>query len=67
MCISPLCVFQTPGFSLALGLVVDGLSQCGHGKIEDIHPRLLAAWIKILLAEVPWISDGKFTSDHLTD
>ncbi|XP_046905306.1 focadhesin isoform X3 [Hypomesus transpacificus] len=42
---------QTPGFSLALGLVVHGLSQCGHGKVEDIHPRLLAAWIKILLAE----------------
>uniref|UniRef100_A0A673ARV5 Focadhesin n=1 Tax=Sphaeramia orbicularis TaxID=375764 RepID=A0A673ARV5_9TELE len=45
-----LCV-QTPGFSLALGLVVHGLSTCGHGKAEDIHPRLLAAWIKILLAE----------------
>lgn len=42
---------QTPGFSLALGLVVHGLSVCGHGKAEDIHPRLLAAWIKILLAE----------------
>uniref|UniRef100_A0A673AN39 Focadhesin n=1 Tax=Sphaeramia orbicularis TaxID=375764 RepID=A0A673AN39_9TELE len=42
---------QTPGFSLALGLVVHGLSTCGHGKAEDIHPRLLAAWIKILLAE----------------
>ncbi len=43
---------QTPGFSLALGLVVHGLSMSGHGKAEDIHPRLLAAWIKILLAEV---------------
>uniref|UniRef100_A0A7N8Y655 Focadhesin n=1 Tax=Mastacembelus armatus TaxID=205130 RepID=A0A7N8Y655_9TELE len=43
---------QTPGFSLALGLVVHGLSVSGHGKAEDIHPRLLAAWIKILLAEV---------------
>lgn len=43
---------QTPGFSLALGLVVHGLSTCGHGKAEDLHPRLLAAWIKILLAEV---------------
>ncbi|GAA6230680.1 focadhesin [Lates japonicus] len=42
---------QTPGFSLALGLVVHGLSLSGHGKAEDIHPRLLAAWIKILLAE----------------
>uniref|UniRef100_A0A3Q3X776 Uncharacterized protein n=1 Tax=Mola mola TaxID=94237 RepID=A0A3Q3X776_MOLML len=42
---------QTPGFSLALGLVVHGLSGSGHGKAEDIHPRLLAAWIKILLAE----------------
>ncbi|TNN41853.1 Focadhesin [Liparis tanakae] len=44
---------QTPGFSLALGLVVHGLSVSGHGKAEDIHPRLLAAWVKILLAEVP--------------
>uniref|UniRef100_A0A3B5A296 Focadhesin n=1 Tax=Stegastes partitus TaxID=144197 RepID=A0A3B5A296_9TELE len=42
---------QTPGFSLALGLVVHGLSMSGHGKAEDIQPRLLAAWIKILLAE----------------
>ncbi|XP_056225710.1 focadhesin isoform X1 [Seriola aureovittata] len=42
---------QTPGFSLALGLVVHGLSLSGHGKAEDIHPRLLAAWIKILLTE----------------
>uniref|UniRef100_A0A8B9KAV8 Focadhesin n=1 Tax=Astyanax mexicanus TaxID=7994 RepID=A0A8B9KAV8_ASTMX len=42
---------QTPGFALALGLTVHGLSSCGHGKAEDIHPRLLAAWTKILLAE----------------
>ncbi|XP_061566446.1 focadhesin isoform X2 [Cololabis saira] len=42
---------QTPGFSLALGLLVHGLALSGHGKAEDIHPRLLAAWIKILLAE----------------
>ncbi|XP_010791374.1 focadhesin-like, partial [Notothenia coriiceps] len=42
---------QTPGFSLALGLVVHGLSMSGHGKAEDIQPRLLAAWVKILLAE----------------
>ncbi|CDQ62411.1 unnamed protein product [Oncorhynchus mykiss] len=42
---------QTPGFSLALGVVVHGLSSCGHGKAEDIQPRLLDAWIKILLAE----------------
>ncbi|KAL7880098.1 hypothetical protein SRHO_G00023520 [Serrasalmus rhombeus] len=28
-----------------------GLSSCGHGKAEDIRPRLLAAWTKILLAE----------------
>ncbi|XP_012735632.2 focadhesin [Fundulus heteroclitus] len=42
---------QTPGFSLALGLLVHGLAVSGHGKAEDIHPRLLAAWIKILLAE----------------
>uniref|UniRef100_A0A3P9C086 Focadhesin n=1 Tax=Maylandia zebra TaxID=106582 RepID=A0A3P9C086_9CICH len=30
---------------------VHGLSVCGHGKAEHIHPHLLAAWIKILLAE----------------
>ncbi|KAM8898854.1 focadhesin isoform 1-T1 [Spinachia spinachia] len=42
---------QTIGFSLALGLVVHGLSMSGNGKAEDIHHRLLAAWIKILLAE----------------
>uniref|UniRef100_A0AAR2ISI2 DUF3730 domain-containing protein n=1 Tax=Pygocentrus nattereri TaxID=42514 RepID=A0AAR2ISI2_PYGNA len=41
----------TPGFALALGLTVYGLSSCGHGKAEDIRPRLLAAWTKILLAE----------------
>lgn len=49
----PFFSVQTPGFSLALGLVVHGLSMSGHGKAEDLHPRLLAAWIKILLAEVP--------------
>ncbi|XP_034020225.1 focadhesin isoform X1 [Thalassophryne amazonica] len=42
---------QSPGLSLALGLLIHGLATCGHGKAEDIHPRLLAAWIKILLAE----------------
>ncbi|XP_043953730.1 focadhesin isoform X1 [Gambusia affinis] len=42
---------QTPGFSLALGLVVHGLSVSGHGKAENVYPHLLAAWIKILLAE----------------
>ncbi|XP_076829762.1 focadhesin [Brachyhypopomus gauderio] len=42
---------QTPGFALALGLLVHGLSSCGHGKAVDIHPRLLSAWTKILLAE----------------
>uniref|UniRef100_A0A3P9A7H9 DUF3730 domain-containing protein n=1 Tax=Esox lucius TaxID=8010 RepID=A0A3P9A7H9_ESOLU len=42
---------QTPGLSLALGVVVHGLSTCGHGKAEDLQPRLLAAWTKILLAE----------------
>uniref|UniRef100_A0A8C4YVW1 Focadhesin n=1 Tax=Gadus morhua TaxID=8049 RepID=A0A8C4YVW1_GADMO len=42
---------QTPGFSLALGSVVHGLSVCGHGKAVDLLPGLLAAWIKILLAE----------------
>lgn len=45
------CV-QTTGFSLALGMVVHGLSMCGHGQAEDIHPHLLASWMKILLAEV---------------
>ena len=49
MCV---CVVQTPGFSLALGSVVHGLSVCGHGKAVDLLPGLLAAWIKILLAEV---------------
>lgn len=48
---STVCV-QTTGFSLALGMVVHGLSMCGHGKAEDIHPHLLASWMKILLAEV---------------
>ncbi|MCJ8731689.1 hypothetical protein PDJAM_G00202250 [Pangasius djambal] len=42
---------QTPGLALALGLIVHGLSSCGHGKAEDLHPRLLSAWTKILLAE----------------
>ncbi|XP_019714030.1 focadhesin isoform X2 [Hippocampus comes] len=42
---------QTPGLSMALGLAVHGLSLCGHGKAEDLQPRLLAAWLKILLAE----------------
>ncbi|XP_062371903.1 focadhesin [Sardina pilchardus] len=42
---------QTPGLALSLGVCVHGLSCCGHGKAEDIQPRLLAAWTKILLAE----------------
>ncbi|KAM8960539.1 focadhesin [Pelodytes ibericus] len=42
---------QTPGFALALGSIVHGLSVCGHGKAEDLNGRLLPAWIKILLAE----------------
>ncbi|KAF4089364.1 hypothetical protein AMELA_G00065400 [Ameiurus melas] len=42
---------QTPGLALALGLTVHGLSSSGHGKTEDLHPRLLSAWTKILLAE----------------
>lgn len=46
------CCVQTPGFALALGLTVHGLSSCGHGKTEDLLPRLLSAWTKILLAEV---------------
>uniref|UniRef100_A0A3P9C1V1 Focadhesin n=1 Tax=Maylandia zebra TaxID=106582 RepID=A0A3P9C1V1_9CICH len=44
-------VSPDPGLLLALGLAVHGLSVCGHGKAEHIHPHLLAAWIKILLAE----------------
>lgn len=43
---------QTAGFSLALGMVVHGLSASGHGKAEDIQPHLLASWMKILLTEV---------------
>ncbi|CAN9509782.1 unnamed protein product [Ophioblennius macclurei] len=43
---------QTPGFSLSLGLMVHGLALCGHGKAQDLQPRLQAAWIQILLAEV---------------
>ncbi|KAK1174956.1 focadhesin [Acipenser oxyrinchus oxyrinchus] len=42
---------QTPGFALALGITVHGLSACGHGKAEDFYARLLPAWIKILLTE----------------
>ncbi|XP_051911869.1 focadhesin isoform X2 [Hippocampus zosterae] len=42
---------QTPGLSMALGLAVHGLSLCGHSKAEDLQPRLLAAGLKILLAE----------------
>ncbi|XP_064410837.1 focadhesin isoform X2 [Latimeria chalumnae] len=42
---------QTPGFALALGVIVNGLAVCGHGKAEDLSNRLLPAWIKILLAE----------------
>lgn len=43
---------QIAGFSLALGMVVHGLSVCGHGKAEDVQPHLLASWMKILLMEV---------------
>ncbi|XP_077597799.1 focadhesin [Stigmatopora nigra] len=42
---------QTPGVAMALGLAVYGLSLCGHGKAEDLQPRLLSAWLKTLLAE----------------
>uniref|UniRef100_A0AAY4E1W4 Focadhesin n=1 Tax=Denticeps clupeoides TaxID=299321 RepID=A0AAY4E1W4_9TELE len=42
---------QTPGLALALGLAVHGLSSYGHGKADDLYPRLLPAWTKILLAE----------------
>uniref|UniRef100_A0A671ULB5 Focadhesin n=1 Tax=Sparus aurata TaxID=8175 RepID=A0A671ULB5_SPAAU len=40
---------QTPGFSLALGLVVHGLSMSGHGKAEDIQPRFLPLLIMSLV------------------
>ncbi|NXO98546.1 FOCAD protein, partial [Certhia brachydactyla] len=42
---------QTCSFALALGVVVHGLSVCGHGKAEDLSNRLMPAWIKIVLAE----------------
>ncbi|XP_077445781.1 focadhesin isoform X2 [Stigmatopora argus] len=42
---------QSPGVAMALGLAVHGLSLCGHGKAEDLQPRLLGAWLKTLLAE----------------
>ncbi|XP_059348490.1 focadhesin isoform X1 [Ammospiza nelsoni] len=42
---------QTYSFALALGAIVHGLSACGHGKAEDLSNRLMAAWIKIVLAE----------------
>ncbi|XP_062985286.1 focadhesin [Elgaria multicarinata webbii] len=42
---------QTPGFALALGSIVHGLSICGHGKAEDLSNRLFPAWMKIVLAE----------------
>uniref|UniRef100_A0A670KBC2 Focadhesin n=1 Tax=Podarcis muralis TaxID=64176 RepID=A0A670KBC2_PODMU len=43
---------QTPGFALALGNIVHGLSASGHGKAEDLGNRLFPAWMKIVLAEV---------------
>uniref|UniRef100_A0A670K9E5 Focadhesin n=1 Tax=Podarcis muralis TaxID=64176 RepID=A0A670K9E5_PODMU len=42
---------QTPGFALALGNIVHGLSASGHGKAEDLGNRLFPAWMKIVLAE----------------
>ncbi|KAM6303677.1 focadhesin isoform 4-T4 [Podargus strigoides] len=42
---------QTYSFALALGLIVHGLSACGHGKAEDLSNRLMSAWIKIVLSE----------------
>ncbi|XP_038626498.1 focadhesin isoform X1 [Tachyglossus aculeatus] len=42
---------QTPGFALALGNIVHGLSVCGHGKAEDLSNKLLPPWIKIVLTE----------------
>ncbi|XP_061486839.1 focadhesin [Rhineura floridana] len=42
---------QTPGFALALGNIVHGLSICGHGKAEDLSNRLFPTWMKIVLAE----------------
>uniref|UniRef100_A0A8D2LIG2 Focadhesin n=1 Tax=Varanus komodoensis TaxID=61221 RepID=A0A8D2LIG2_VARKO len=43
---------QTPGFALALGSIVHGLSICGHGKAEDLGNRLFPAWMKTVLVEV---------------
>lgn len=53
---------QTAGFSLALGMLVHGLSVCGHGKAEDVQPHLLASWMKVFLTEVsgPEPEDGGF-------
>ncbi|XP_063151085.1 focadhesin isoform X1 [Candoia aspera] len=42
---------QTPGFALALGSLVHGLSVCGHGKAEVLSNRLFPAWMKTVLAE----------------
>ncbi|KAF7244676.1 Focadhesin [Varanus komodoensis] len=42
---------QTPGFALALGSIVHGLSICGHGKAEDLGNRLFPAWMKTVLVE----------------
>ncbi|XP_031233685.1 focadhesin isoform X2 [Mastomys coucha] len=42
---------QTSGFALALGNLVYGLSECGHGKAEDLGNRLRPSWIKVVLTE----------------
>ncbi|XP_058021695.1 focadhesin isoform X2 [Ahaetulla prasina] len=42
---------QTPGFALALGSLVHGLSVCGHGKADVLSNKLFPAWMKTVLAE----------------
>ncbi|XP_013913234.1 PREDICTED: focadhesin [Thamnophis sirtalis] len=42
---------QTPGFALALGSLVHGLSICGHGKADVLSNKLFPAWMKTVLAE----------------
>ncbi|XP_039212993.1 focadhesin isoform X1 [Crotalus tigris] len=42
---------QTPGFALALGSLVHGLSVCGHGKADVLSNKLFPVWMKTVLAE----------------
>uniref|UniRef100_A0A8C6XIK0 Focadhesin n=1 Tax=Naja naja TaxID=35670 RepID=A0A8C6XIK0_NAJNA len=53
---------QTPGFALALGSLVHGLSVCGHGKADVLSNKLFPAWMKTVLAEVKHLE-----LDELTD